>query len=217
MSQTVTGRAVLLDMDGTLVNSNAVVERVWHQWALEHELDPAYVLPRIHGRQAHASMAVFLPDRPHEQNLADNQRHLEIELTDLDGVIEVPGAGALLTALDGVPHALVTSATHALAGARMNAAGLPLPRTCVMAEDVTASKPDPEGFLRAASLLGVEPGDCVVVEDSDAGIAAARAAGMSVVKVGTTGTADADLAVTDLIEVQLTVAADGTVTFSRTY
>lgn len=82
------GRAVLLDMDGTLVNSHAVVERVWREWALDHGLDPADVLPQIHGRQAHASMALLLPGRPHEENLADNDRLLAIEQSDTD--IAVP-------------------------------------------------------------------------------------------------------------------------------
>jgi sugar-phosphatase len=54
----------------------------------------------------------------------------------------------------------------------------------ITAESVSASKPDPEGFLKAAAELGASPGECVVFEDSGAGIAAGRAAGMRVVGVG---------------------------------
>ncbi len=60
-----------------------------------------------------------------EQNLADNARMLAEETADTDGVVEIPGARAFLAALEGLPHALVTSADVALSTARMNAAGLP--------------------------------------------------------------------------------------------
>jgi sugar-phosphatase len=185
MSATVlTTRALLLDMDGTLVNSDAVIERIWRGWAERHGLDGDEVMKVVHGRQGHASMALLLPDRPVEQNLADNARMLAAETADMDGVVEVPGAAAFLASLVGVPHALVTSADVALSTARMAAAGLPLPEVRITAESVGASKPDPEGFLKGAAELGVEPADCVVFEDSGAGIAAGRAAGMRVVGVG---------------------------------
>ncbi|MFF9085193.1 HAD-IA family hydrolase [Streptomyces sp. NPDC014991] len=179
-----TARALLLDMDGTLVNSDAVVERIWRRWAERHGLDGDEVMKVVHGRQGHASMAVLLPDRPRKQNLADNARMLAEETADTDGVTEVPGAGTFLAALRGLPHALVTSADVGLSTARMNAAGLPLPSVRITAESVSASKPDPEGFLKGAAELGVDPTDCVVFEDSGAGIAAGRAAGMRVVGVG---------------------------------
>ncbi|MGP3925447.1 HAD-IA family hydrolase [Streptomyces sp. 8N616] len=181
---TLTAHAVLLDMDGTLVNSDAVVERCWRRWAEEQGLDPEYVLGNVHGRQGHATMAVLLPDRPAELNLADNRRMLAQETADTDGVVPVPGAPALMAALAGLPHALVTSADEALAQARMGAAGLPVPEVRVTAERVGASKPDPEGFLKGAAELGFEPEDCLAFEDSEVGIAAARSAGMRVVGVG---------------------------------
>jgi sugar-phosphatase len=53
-------RAVLVDMDGTLVDSTAVIERVWSEWAGRHALDPAEVLKVVHGRQSHESMAILL-------------------------------------------------------------------------------------------------------------------------------------------------------------
>jgi sugar-phosphatase len=181
-----TARALLLDMDGTLVNSDAVVERIWRRWAERHGLDGDEVMKVVHGRQGHASMAVLLPDRPREQNLADNARMLAEETADMDGVVPVPGARAFLDALaaGGVPHALVTSADVALSTARMAAAGLRMPAVRITAESVGASKPDPEGFLKGAAELGVPAAECVVFEDSGAGIRAGRAAGMRVVGVG---------------------------------
>ncbi|MER6438502.1 HAD family hydrolase [Streptomyces sp. NPDC001185] len=179
-----TARALLLDMDGTLVNSDAVVERCWRRWADRHGLDGDEVMKVVHGRQGFASMAVLLPNRPMEQNHADNARMLAEETADMDGVVAVPGAAEFLASLTGLPHALVTSADVALSTARMAAAGLELPDVRVTAESVGASKPDPEGFLKGAAELGIAPEDCVVFEDSGAGISAGRAAGMRVVGVG---------------------------------
>lgn len=202
-------RALLLDMDGTLVNSEAAVERIWHRWAAEQGLDGAEVMKVVHGRQGYASMALLLPDRPVEQNMADNARLLVEETSDVEGVVEIPGAHAFLVSLRGLPHALVTSADVALSTARMAAAGLGLPDVRITAESVGASKPDPEGFLKGAAELGVAPADCVVFEDSAAGIAAGRAAGMRVVGVGARAAAyGPDAVVPDLTRVRVE-PADG--------
>lgn len=204
--------ALLLDMDGTLVNSDAVVERVWRRWAAAHGLDPEATLKVVHGRQGYATMAVLLPDRPVEQNYADNRELLAQETADVDSVIPVPGAPAFMTALAALPHALVTSADEALAQARMTAAGLPMPRTRVTAERVSASKPDPEGFLKGAAELGHAPADCVVFEDSEAGITAGMAAGMRVVGVGPRAAVHAPTVhVNDLTQVRIEALPDGTV------
>ncbi|MEU0966947.1 HAD family hydrolase [Streptomyces sp. NPDC005917] len=206
-----TARALLLDMDGTLVNSDAVVERIWRRWSERHGLDGDEVMKVVHGRQGHASMAVLLPDRPMEQNLADNARMLAEETADMDGVVEIPGAAAFLASLSGLPHALVTSADVPLSTARMAAAGLPLPAVRITAESVGSSKPDPEGFLKGAAELGVAPADCVVFEDSGAGITAGRAAGMRVVGVGPrAGAHGPDAVVRDLTGVRVEALADGT-------
>lgn len=213
MTNTLTARAVLLDMDGTLVDSTPVVERIWRAWAEQHGIDAVTVLSVIHGRQGHASMAELLPERPHEENLAENALMLEAETADVEGVVEIAGAARLLAAIADVPHALVTSANLPLATARMTAAGLGMPKLSVTAEDVTRSKPDPEGFLAAAVTLGIPPEDCVVFEDSAAGIAAARAAGMRVIGVGPhAAAANPDWVVSDLTALSIRTTADG-VTF----
>ncbi|MDH6705232.1 sugar-phosphatase [Kitasatospora sp. MAA19] len=208
-----TTRAFLLDMDGTLVNSDAVVERCWHRWAEQQGLDPAAVLAVAHGRQGHATMAALLPDRPVELNLADNERMLATERADTDGVVPVPGAAAFLATLAALPHALVTSADQPLARVRMAAADLPLPPVLVTAESVGASKPDPEGFLKGAAALGFAPADCLAFEDSDAGIAAARAAGIRVIGIGPRAAAHHPDAHTDTLDgVTVTAAPDGVIT-----
>ncbi|WP_460518106.1 HAD-IA family hydrolase [Humibacter antri] len=208
MSTTIRASAILFDMDGTLVDSSAVVERVWTDWAVANDLEPAEVLEVVHGRQGHESMAILLPQRPLEQNLADTRAMLARETVELDGIVEIVGAARLLSSLTDAPHALVTSATLPLATARMNAAGLVVPRVTVTAENVSASKPDPEGFLVAADALGVPAAECVVFEDSGAGIAAARSAGMRVVGVGGMAEShDPDWGVPDLVDVRVSVDA----------
>lgn len=199
-----TARALLLDMDGTLVNSDAAVERIWRRWAAEHGLDAEEVLKVAHGRQGYATMAILLPDRPIQQNHTDNRTLLAEETADTDGVIPIPGAPAFMAAIASLPHALVTSADEALAQARMKAAGLPMPSIRLTAEDVTASKPHPEGFLKGAAALGFDPAQCLVLEDSEAGITAARAAGAQVLGVGPRAAAlSPDVHATDLTRIRV--------------
>jgi mannitol-1-/sugar-/sorbitol-6-phosphatase len=209
-ARTLTVRALLLDMDGTLVNSDAVVERCWAEWAEGHGLDPAEVLKVVHGRQGWATMAELLPGRPMELNHAENDLMLARETEDTEGVVPVPGAPAFMAAAGAVPHALVTSADEALVRARMEAAGLPVPAVRITAESVSASKPDPEGFLKGAAALGFPPGECLAFEDSEAGVAAARAAGVPVVGVGPRAAAHGpDVHVPDLSGLSLTHTSDG--------
>jgi sugar-phosphatase len=157
-------------------------------------------------------MALLLPNRPVEQNHADNARMLAEETADMDGVVPVPGAPEFIASLRGLPHALVTSADVALSTARMAAAGLPLPDVRVTAESVGASKPDPEGFLKGAAELGVDPADCIVFEDSGAGIQAGRAAGMRVVGIGPrAGLHEPDVLVEDLRRVRVEDVGGGTI------
>ncbi|MET9617614.1 HAD-IA family hydrolase [Kitasatospora indigofera] len=206
-------RALLLDMDGTLVNSDAVVERCWRRWAARQGLDGDATMRVVHGRQGHLSMAILLPDRPMEQNIEENRLMLAEETADTDGVVPVPGAPAFLASLAGLPHALVTSADEGLARVRMGAAALPLPPVLVTAESVGAGKPDPEGFLKGAAALGFAPADCLAFEDSEAGIAAALAAGMQVVGIGPRAAAHAPTVQVDSLErVEVTAGADGTLT-----
>ncbi|MBD8011166.1 HAD-IA family hydrolase [Microbacterium sp. Re1] len=210
MTTTLHARAVLLDMDGTLVDSTAVVERLWLEWAQPHGLDPSVVLQTVHGRQGHQSMAIMLPERDHAINLVENQEMLARESGDVDGVVEIAGAAAFLAALSGLPHAIVTSANVPLMTARMQAAGLTVPALAITAERVTDSKPHPEGFLAAAAQLGVDPADCVVFEDSEAGVQAGLAAGMRVIGVGSHAAAHgAHHSVADLTQVAVVDTAQG--------
>ncbi len=134
----------------------------------------------------------------------------EVELVTTDGVKEIPGARRLLDGLADARVAVVTSAPRALAEVRMAAAGVRIPEVLVSSEDVTRGKPDPEGYLTAASRLGVAPTDCLVIEDAEAGIRAGLASGARVLVVGSHSSATADPLphVADLTRVAAT-AVDG--------
>jgi sugar-phosphatase len=177
-----TASAVICDMDGTLVDSTAVVEQVWAEFADRYGADLDEVLRYSHGRLTSDSVRHFLP-AGHDPVAVTARLDAE-ELVRVEGIVEVPGAGAFLQGLRGAPVAVVTSASRELARLRMRAAGVPVPAALVAAEDVAVGKPSPEGYLSAAALLGVDPADCVVFEDAEAGLRAAIASGGRVVVVG---------------------------------
>jgi sugar-phosphatase len=170
--------AVLFDMDGTLVNSDGAVERAWMTWAAEYGIDGADAIALGHGSPSESTVRKLLPHLDEASIAVAAARQLEFEYDDLSDVVAAPGAFEVLDVLArrGLPWAVVTSADLRLARARLGAAGI-TPPVLVTTDDIAAGKPDPAGYLRAAELLGVPASRCLVVEDADVGLAAARAAG----------------------------------------
>ena len=134
------------------------------------------------------------------------------ETTDNDDTEEIPGARMLVSALPPDAWAIVTSGLREVATARLVAARIPLPRIMITAESIERGKPDPECYLRGAAALGVDPAECIVVEDAPIGAAAARAAGMRLVALTTTHRREqlepADLIVPDLTHLSVRVAPE---------
>ena len=174
-------QAVLLDMDGTLVDSDAAVGRAWHAWAREFGVPLEGTPDFLHGSPALSSVRRLRPDLDERAAQAAAGRQLELQYDDLSDVRATPGTGELLAELArrGLPWAVVTSADVRLARARLGAAGV-RPPLLITAEDVRAGKPDPESYLLAARMLNADPARCLVVEDSVAGVRAGQAAGATV-------------------------------------
>ncbi|MFF2050433.1 HAD-IA family hydrolase [Leifsonia sp. NPDC058194] len=182
----VTARGFLFDMDGTLVDSTPVVEYVWGEFSARHGLEAAEVLDYAHGRPAPDTVAHFLPGHSSQERERIVEHLIHEEVTRTDGIVEIPGAVALVAALtdSGAPVALVTSAPRPLAVARMQAAGVPLPSVVVTPADVERGKPAPDPYLLGAERLGVPIADSVVFEDVEAGLRAGIASGARTVVVG---------------------------------
>jgi len=197
-------------MDGVLVDSTPAVARVWTRWAARHGFDAAEVVHRAHGRPSITTIREYLPDGDH---LAENREIERDEITDLDGVVPLPGALELLSALPRGRWTIVTSCSRRLAEVRLKTSGLPRPEVFVTSSDITNGKPAPDPYLKGAEVLGFSPRDCVVVEDAPAGVRSGKAAGTRVIALRTTMTekelwdAGADWVVGDCAAIALATPA----------
>jgi mannitol-1-/sugar-/sorbitol-6-phosphatase len=211
--QEISCQAIVFDLDGVLVDSTVIVERHWRMWAAQHGLDSEFILARAHGRRTIDTLRTVAShlnlDLEQEAALLEKR-----EVEDTEGLITVPGAVELLLALPGHSWAIVTSGSRMLATTRLRAVGLPIPQTLVTAEEVYLGKPHPEGYLKASALLGLEPQNCLVIEDAPAGIQAAHAAGSRVIGVTTTFPVadldEADFVVPSLASLHLAFTENGT-------
>jgi len=176
-------RALLFDMDGVLIDSTTAVARVWKLWAIERGFDPETVARMAQGRPSITTIRELLPNADH---LAENREVERREMEDLAGVTASPGALPILARLPAHLWVLVTSSTKPLAEVRLRAAGLPLPKLMVTASDVMHGKPHPEPFMKGAALVGLPAPQCIVVEDTPAGIQSGKAAGARVLALRTT-------------------------------
>jgi mannitol-1-/sugar-/sorbitol-6-phosphatase len=183
--------AVLFDMDGTLVDSTAVVEAIWRDFCREYAVDERALVPWSHGRRTPDTVRHFLPDAADDdvETIVDDLERREAAT--MDGIVAIPGARRLLESI-AIPWAVVTSAPRELAVRRMVAAGLPTPDVLVPADEVDRGKPHPDGYLRAAELLGVATAECVAFEDAEPGIRSALDSGARVVVVGDLASSYAD-------------------------
>jgi sugar-phosphatase len=200
--------AILFDLDGVLVDSTRSVERQWRIWSRELGLDEEKAVTVAHGVRAIEVIRKVAPHLDAEKEL----RKLESrEAADYEGVTVMPGAVDLVRSIPHGRWCVVTSGTRNLAVARLRLAGIPAPNIMITADDVERGKPHPEPYLKGAELLGVNPAECVVIEDAPAGIQSAHAAGMKVIGLTSTypasalGEADAVVQRLD----QIHVAPDG--------
>lgn len=166
-----------------LVDSREVVERTWRRWARRHEIDAEQFIRVAHGRRARDTLRDIDPRFATDAEVAWFDA---AEMTDVDGLHAVRGVKHFLSRLPPSQWGIVTSCSRSLAELRLGAGGLPRPNVFVVSEDVKVGKPAPDGYRLGAQRLGLDPAACIVFEDAPAGIAAAHAAGATVVALTTT-------------------------------
>ena len=170
-------RGLLFDMDGVLISSIASVERSWSEWARARNLDVSEVMARSHGQRALEIIQSLVPP---EEVAAEFKRIEDIEIADIEGLEVLEGVKPILESIPQKFWTIVTSATEKLARVRLAAAGIPVPENFITSDRVTKGKPDPEPYRKGAELLGLDPLDCLVIEDSASGARAGKAAGCKV-------------------------------------
>jgi len=199
--------AILFDLDGVLVDSTRSVERQWRIWAREQGMDGDKVMAVGHGVRA---IEVMRAIAPHLDAEAEVRKLESREAEDHDGVAVMPGAVELVRTIPEGRWCVVTSGTRHLASARLRLAGIALPKVLIAAEDVAYGKPHPEPYLKGAELLGVNPEECLVIEDAPAGIQSAQAGGMKVIGLTSTypmsALSEADAVVERLAQIHVRVA-----------
>jgi sugar-phosphatase len=188
-------KGLLFDNDGVLVDSHGAAKAAWDIWASEYGQD--FNIDEHAGQRAQDLVLAMVGEEPF---MRANDRINELEQETAHETVALGGSAALLNSLKPGTWTVCTSANKNLGRARLVAAGLPVPAELVTADDVELGKPNPDPYLLGARRLGLDPVDCVVFEDADAGVRAGRAAGAGLI-VGVTERAlqtDADLVVRDL-------------------
>jgi mannitol-1-/sugar-/sorbitol-6-phosphatase len=193
-------KALLFDNDGVLVDSHAAVHAAWDQWAIEYNL-PDFDISNHYGTRAED--LVFELVGAEKFSLA-NDRINELEQLSANTTVALPGAVELLQSLPDGLWTICTSANPNLAKARIQAAGLPMPKALVTAADVQNGKPAPDPYLLGAKRLGFDASECIVFEDAPAGITAGISAGAGfVVGVGELALeTPADLVIANLLGIK---------------
>jgi mannitol-1-/sugar-/sorbitol-6-phosphatase len=189
-------KALLFDNDGVLVDSHANVEKCWAQWAQEFGIKGLKIAD-FHGTRAQDTVLSLVGQERFEEA---NNRINELEQLTAHETLAMPGARELLPFLPVDRWTICTSANSRLGRARLEGAGLPIPKHLVTGDDVERGKPAPDPYLLGASRLGFSAIDCVVFEDAQAGALAARAAGVHMV-IGVSEFAlstEADIVIEDL-------------------
>jgi sugar-phosphatase len=189
--------ALLFDNDGVLVDSHQAAKAAWDVWATE--FSPGYDLDKANnaGRRAEDMVRELVSP---ELFAKANDRINALEQETAHMTVPLAGAKELLESLPIGVWTICTSANPNLGKARLEAAGLPIPKELVTGDDVKQGKPHPDPYLLGAKNLGFEPMDCVVFEDAEAGVISAIEAGVGlVIGVGIRAVeTQADIVVRDL-------------------
>lgn len=189
----------LFDLDGVLVDTEGIYTEFWHSVDVRFPTGVPRFEYVIKGNTLGAILSTYFPDAEVRARildmLAEHERTMDYR--------PFAGTASFLASLRaaGIPSAIVTSSSRL----KMDNLFAALPWLCdavdivVTGDDVTRSKPDPEGYNIASARLGLDPSQCVVFEDSLAGIEAGRRAGGKVVGIATTNSAERLVSSTDMV------------------
>lgn len=208
--------AVIFDLDGVLIDSDAAIERRWREWAEEHDIPFKDVEAVYHGRPMIEVIEEVAPDLDPE---AEIDRMRDVMTAAPEYVRAFDGVKDILDNLPPERWAIATSARRRTATNRLDHVGLPTPNVFITADDVTRGKPAPDAYELAAERLQVEPSDCIVFEDAASGVEAARRAGTRVIGVATStdpeALSEADAVIPSMSTVDIELNKHGTLTVRR--
>lgn len=179
---------LIFDLDGTLADTAVVGRAALNATIAAFGIRPCAAAMAADGSAFAERVRRMRAQGDLDDTVTDAELFAECERQLIGRVGEVrpvvPVVSILRAAVGRVPVALATGSTAGVAAAVLGAVGLgDVFDAIVTRDDVARGKPAPDTFLRAAALLGLEPGRCLVYEDSFIGLEAARAAGMSAVDV----------------------------------
>ena len=208
---TIACQAVLSDLDGTLIDSTQCVDYAVETWARRRNLDVAKVVDYAHGRRTADTVKQMVPHLDQQQEITMIE---DLEVSCTKGLVRLPGSHELVSSFSSHHWAIVTSGSNRLATHRLTHVQLPIPRVFVTADDVIKGKPHAEPYLLAAAKLGLEPQECLALEDSPNGIKAAKRAGMRTIAIAACSAdfdiSEADYKIHDLSWVQLRIKPNST-------
>lgn len=205
-------RAILFDFDGVLIDSEPVYEQHWRHWAEGHGVSVSHIMSVHHGIPPVQTIGIVAPHLDAEY---EAEQFKALCVGGLDGLIAHEGVAGLLPTLPRHLWAIATSSFRKMVLSQLAYLGLPKPEVLVTFDDVVHGKPAPEPYQKAAEQLGFAPEDCVVIEDSLAGIKAGKAAGAQVIAVATTNAkaalGEADVVVERFADLSFSVDDNGVI------
>ncbi|WP_234705002.1 HAD-IA family hydrolase [Sinorhizobium meliloti] len=180
---------VAFDLDGTLVDSHAVIESALRRWAREEGICPDHAMRMSAARRDIELVKAIAPGLSPEHEAA---RIADYEIQAMSLLRPIQGAAEFYSSIPDERRSIVTSSTRASALARLKAAGISCPKIMIAAEDVSQGKPHPQPYQKLLRMLRMAPERCLVFEDTQTGIEAATAAGCDCVGVGADAKGHAD-------------------------